>query len=748
MRSQFHESSTDYVRLTALGYEHQSKQAILGRFRSDLQLAKEMAARMREDFGEIWVEHLLPPVSYDPLTKEEEMAISTGHFTSFQKRPQQQSGAEGVTGRGGNPHHTRASTNPGVSVRGTGGAARHQHPRSFGEGNFSGSLEKGARFERDYPHSLDSVTSSIDTAVANAGRDRHGGKEEDETEETLWSMPVADGHLGTFDDKGNFTMNSPPSSSHRQNPELGTPLRGDLSHIPGHDRLPPPTAARSLLSDSGRSLGAPFAMDPLDEEGGSSSLVNEGTRWFYRDPSGQMQGPFPTEKMLHWYNRKYFPETLPLRREQDVIFEPLSIWRIKCGGSCPFELDTISQHRPNADAGRTSSETIAASSPTLAVGESDIAANTSNNTANILAKLGISWSATTAPTVTTPMTTAKAKMVVAAETSSTKSMMMPPVPAPPSTTGKSPTLGLDSQKTLAQDELNFLQNLRSNAKKMSNSMEGSMASLSLREGGGHGNGDGDSDGNDKSRRPHSHQEPPSVAPIDMPIAPRVSVPSSSAINVTTFKPIPPPLEMKPAIPPSVGWAKIRQAPVAKSLDEIIKEEEAQAATRHQLASTGTGAGGAPRSFAEMFRGSTSSTSGNGSSPNPATIVKSPGGSVTGGKTNTANRSSSVAISPASATSLPSSTGTVKAWCLSQLKPLEATYDIQMCTILLMELKTPQEVMGFIEDNLKSNKMNLRAFSRGLIERRFGPDMSLPSAERPMETEFVTVERKSRGKKSQ
>lgn len=723
---------------------------------------------MREDFGEIWVEHLLPPVSYEPLTREEEMAISTGHFTSFQKRPQQQSGAEGATGRGNTPHHNRTAISTG---RGTGGAARHQHPRSFGENSFSSSLERGARFERDYPHSLESATSVIDTAVADSGRAMHGDKEKEkekgeDEEDILWSMPAADSHLGTFDDKGNFTMSSPPSSYHQQS-DLMPPVRGDQSHIPGHDRLPPPTAARSLLStaDSGRSPGAPFAMDPLDE-GSSSGLVNESTRWFYRDPSGQMQGPFPTEKMLHWYNRKYFPETLPLRREQDVIFEPLSIWRIKCGGSCPFEAGVMAPHKtgPTAIGGRAAERIPAATSLTSAVGESGMAASPGNNTASILAKLGISWSATAAPTMATPATTAKARMAAPTETPSTRPMM----PVPASTTVVTPTASCqspdNSQKALAQEELHFLQNLRSsNTKRLSTSMEGPMASLSLHQA-GQPNDDGKS-------RPHSHLEPPSGASIDMPIAPRASVlppptgPANTNVHTGTTAattPVLSPLEMKPAIPPSVGWAKIGPTPVAKSLDEIIREEEKEAqAARQQSASSGSGTGASgPRSFAEMFRGSATatavaSTGGSGSNPNLTTTIKSPGGSVAGGKTSIANRSSSAATTSgsgsgsATSTSLPpSAAGAVKAWCLNQLKPLEATYDIQMCTILLMELKTPQEVMGFIEDNLKSNKMDLRAFARGLIERRFGPDMSLPSAERPVETEFVTVERKSRGKKSQ
>jgi hypothetical protein len=82
--------------------------------------------------------------------------------------------------------------------------------------------------------------------------------------------------------------------------------------------------------------------------------------------------------------------------------------------------------------------------------------------------------------------------------------------------------------------------------------------------------------------------------------------------------------------------------------------------------------------------------------------------------------------------------------LAQLKPLEASYDINMCTILLMELRTPVEIAGFIEDNMKSTRMDMRTFLNELVERRFGvPTLVEPPSE---DVEFQTVGRKQHRKK--
>ncbi|KAH8917173.1 hypothetical protein BT69DRAFT_1198386, partial [Atractiella rhizophila] len=37
-------------------------------------------------------------------------------------------------------------------------------------------------------------------------------------------------------------------------------------------------------------------------------------KWQYRDPKGQVQGPFSATQMQDWYSRSYFPDDLLVKR--------------------------------------------------------------------------------------------------------------------------------------------------------------------------------------------------------------------------------------------------------------------------------------------------------------------------------------------------------------------------------------------------------------------------------------------------
>merc|ERR1712130_10139 len=49
-------------------------------------------------------------------------------------------------------------------------------------------------------------------------------------------------------------------------------------------------------------------------------------KWYYRDPSGQEQGPFDTQQMAQWFNDGYFPKDLPIRYDQKIPFVQLNDW--------------------------------------------------------------------------------------------------------------------------------------------------------------------------------------------------------------------------------------------------------------------------------------------------------------------------------------------------------------------------------------------------------------------------------------
>lgn len=64
--------------------------------------------------------------------------------------------------------------------------------------------------------------------------------------------------------------------------------------------------------------------------------TKEIDRWFYRDPQGEVQGPFTATEMLEWYRAGYFDETLNVRRVCDPQFIELGELLKACSGSIPF----------------------------------------------------------------------------------------------------------------------------------------------------------------------------------------------------------------------------------------------------------------------------------------------------------------------------------------------------------------------------------------------------------------------------
>ncbi|XP_077344609.1 GRB10-interacting GYF protein 2 isoform X1 [Lithobates pipiens] len=58
-------------------------------------------------------------------------------------------------------------------------------------------------------------------------------------------------------------------------------------------------------------------------------------KWYYKDPQGEIQGPFSNREMSEWYQAGYFPVTLLLRRVCDETFQPLCDI-IKLWGRVPF----------------------------------------------------------------------------------------------------------------------------------------------------------------------------------------------------------------------------------------------------------------------------------------------------------------------------------------------------------------------------------------------------------------------------
>ena len=52
------------------------------------------------------------------------------------------------------------------------------------------------------------------------------------------------------------------------------------------------------------------------------------TKWLYKDPQGEIQGPFSSNDMKKWYEAGYFTMDLMMRRACDVVFLPLGKWNL------------------------------------------------------------------------------------------------------------------------------------------------------------------------------------------------------------------------------------------------------------------------------------------------------------------------------------------------------------------------------------------------------------------------------------
>ena len=77
-----------------------------------------------------------------------------------------------------------------------------------------------------------------------------------------------------------------------------------VSSFPGPDSLATPSPA---------SLG---------EASPAQSSVEMNT-WLYRDPQGDIQGPFTSSDMKKWYEAGYFTMDLMVRRACDLVLLPL-----------------------------------------------------------------------------------------------------------------------------------------------------------------------------------------------------------------------------------------------------------------------------------------------------------------------------------------------------------------------------------------------------------------------------------------
>uniref|UniRef100_UPI00215A0CCF GRB10-interacting GYF protein 2 n=1 Tax=Homo sapiens TaxID=9606 RepID=UPI00215A0CCF len=58
-------------------------------------------------------------------------------------------------------------------------------------------------------------------------------------------------------------------------------------------------------------------------------------KWYYKDPQGEIQGPFNNQEMAEWFQAGYFTMSLLVKRACDESFQPLGDI-MKMWGRVPF----------------------------------------------------------------------------------------------------------------------------------------------------------------------------------------------------------------------------------------------------------------------------------------------------------------------------------------------------------------------------------------------------------------------------
>ncbi|XP_041270299.1 GRB10-interacting GYF protein 2 isoform X10 [Onychostruthus taczanowskii] len=141
---------------------------------------------------------------------------------------------------------------------------------------------------------------------------------------------------------------SPPVSN--SNPAL-RPVQTPVTAAPGMGNIPTDTddeEGLKHLEQQAEKMVAYLQDSALDDErlaakiqehrakGSSMPLFHEAMqKWYYKDPQGEIQGPFSNQEMAEWFQAGYFTMSLLVKRACDETFQPLGDI-MKMWGRVPF----------------------------------------------------------------------------------------------------------------------------------------------------------------------------------------------------------------------------------------------------------------------------------------------------------------------------------------------------------------------------------------------------------------------------
>lgn len=107
-----------------------------------------------------------------------------------------------------------------------------------------------------------------------------------------------------------------------KNDDLKPTNTRDLTVLSKSSHRDPPTS-RADHPDRDRD-SRPVNVSDFTRKSPESSFDPQKT-WYYRDPQGQVQGPFSASQLLEWQKAGYYDDELPVSRARDQTFKPLAI---------------------------------------------------------------------------------------------------------------------------------------------------------------------------------------------------------------------------------------------------------------------------------------------------------------------------------------------------------------------------------------------------------------------------------------
>jgi hypothetical protein len=667
--------------LTPLGAANPLKDALLARYQlvrnafnqtafiESLNLSPQVLA-------DIWLPVGFAPVSFEPLSEEEEKASSTGQFGNLNARNGPGRGnyvSPGGSGSGGDNNYRRGHTaNSNYSPA-------NRRPRT------NSSFTANGANSRNNPNQHQ-----------NYRQDHHQDDDTIEDPDNLWATPSQDtmgaSDFGSFDENGIFKAGGGSLGALEDFTAASATFDGFMQGRPSQQTQPPAQAQTQQQQ---------LPIEVTSSQPTSSiaiPLITADTQWLYRDPSGQIQGPFPSHRMIEWYNGKYFPENLPLRREQDPFFEPLSTWKSKCAGQIPFIAYTTvkaSNPIPSATASNPIPSPVAVKVETKKQFNNTTESssfnpasqtNTSRTTNLPLENLFSPTKKPTSPDVLMPVSGWKKLETPSSSSAQVSSefgqlnlnIETKPTKATEVPIEESPKLQAIAKPTTST---NTTPSWSNNA---ASSSTGSLKKISLSE----------ILMTQQAEEPEKKTTPVSSSPSD------------------------------------AGWAKLSSSPV-QSLSKIQSEEEI---IKQQQQPSATSSSSASKSFADLVRSAGTITTGNivvspiSTSTPPLTEKKTikPSPIITKPQPQAKPvQSTQTSTATATTTAVPS----VNDWCLNTLKqsgPLSKAIDPQTCTILLLDLPNPSALYSFALETLKplltaqdASSFDLAAFAHELSTKKFG-----------------------------